>query len=104
MQTPISFFEYVNGFLMAGYSRHTLDGWMRFSFSDLLGLFLPRARLCPSSLLILRPLSHRFPDCEVCSSQPSAMIGVIGLKMESSLSLCHQTKGQFVFNECFHRG
>lgn len=27
------------------------------------------------------------------------MIAVIGLKMESSL--CHRTKKQFVFNECF---
>lgn len=32
MQTPVSFFEYVNACVMAAYSRHTLDGWMSFIF------------------------------------------------------------------------
>lgn len=39
--------------------------------------------------------------CEVWSGGLCAMTAVIGQKMESSLSLCHCIKKQFISNECF---
>lgn len=79
-------------------ARHTLDSWMSFSFQTCLAYLCPEPDALP--LLFLRPLYPAL-KCEVWSSRLCAMIAVIGLKMESSLSLCHWTKKQFVFNECF---
>lgn len=88
--------EYVNVSFMAADSRHAWDGWMSLSFRPA----WPISGLNQSAFFH-HPPSHPSLKCEVWSSQLCAVIEVIGLKMESSLSLCHPTKKQFVFNEFF---
>lgn len=100
-QTPVSFFEYVNACLMAANNRHTLDGWMSFSCRPSWPISALSQALSPSAFPHPPPPSYPSLKCEVWSSRLCAMIAVIGLKMESSLSLCHWTNKLFVFNECF---